>query len=86
MHDKHVHEARYVGKAGAEVNDRLRGAFKKREVGEGASVEVTVWEPENRQTKYIEQLLLTSFSFPLNGAENKGRRILRIPVGDREWL
>lgn len=86
VHGKDLQKAHYAGKAGGNLTTRILHAFRTRELGAGgATTEVTVWYGPNRQAKYLEQLLLDHFSFSKNGAENRGTRALRIPVGEDEW-
>ncbi|MDR7251906.1 hypothetical protein J2X46_000882 [Nocardioides sp. BE266] len=62
----------YVGKAGKNIEARLKVHQGKKQINDILSTQVSIWQGPNRLAKYIEQLLLDSFSFPLNGYETGG--------------
>jgi hypothetical protein len=65
----HIFQAVYVGKG--HLNVRLKKQVA-RYLGDLGTVFITVRECENRVAKYLEQLFLDTFDFPLNNAENTG--------------
>ncbi|MBB3814737.1 hypothetical protein FHY13_003108 [Xanthomonas arboricola] len=67
--EDHIFQAVYVGKG--YLNIRLNKHVSKY-LNELGTVFITVQECENRMAKYLEQLFLDTFNFPLNIAENTG--------------
>lgn len=64
-------KALYVGKGF--VQSRIFNHAQKKDFGSADLVYFSYIEVLNRQAKYIEQLLLDLYDFPLNISENSGR-------------
>lgn len=83
-HDMHRMVCLYVGKGWA--LGRIKGHIFDKWPGTQL-LYVTFYECENRIAKYIEQLLLDSYGFPLNSEENSGEGLLStVWDGDRYTL
>lgn len=67
--EDHILQAVYVGKGHLDIRLRKHVAKYLKDLG---VVFITVQECENRVAKYLEQLFLDTFNFPLNIAENTG--------------
>lgn len=85
VHDSEHMHAQYVGKAGRGVGGRLKRHQAEKLVGNGLTTEVSVLGMINRQAKYVEQLLLDIYDFPLNGSENTGAGTLCHCISPAEW-
>lgn len=72
-HDMHRMFCLYTGKGSAlgRVKKHIQEKWPEDEL-----LYVTFYECKNRIAKYIEQLLLDSYNFPINSAENKGEGYL----------
>ncbi|EDM82222.1 hypothetical protein [Limnobacter sp. MED105] len=66
--------ALYVGKG--KIGKRLLAHWKNKDFSEEMLVYWTFLELPNRQAKYCEQLLLDTYSVPLNKAETTGELLL----------
>ena len=75
--------AQYVGKG--QIAKRLARHWAEKAAGGELATEISVWVGPNRQAKYVEQLLLDTFSFPLNKSENPGTQPLCHHVQPAEW-
>jgi hypothetical protein len=65
----HILQGVYVGKGHLDIRLKQHVVKYLKELG---TVFITVHECENRIAKYLEQLFLDTFEFPLNSAENTG--------------
>lgn len=73
MHEREHMQAFYVGKAGGSIESRLVVHRTEKLVSDTMlATYVSIWPCSNRAAKYIEQLLLDLYDFPLNKAENYG--------------
>ena len=84
-HDSEHLRAYYVGKAGSSIEARLLIHQMSKNVNEVLTTEVSVWEAPNRKAKYVEQLLLDFYDFPLNESENPGVHPLCHHIGYADW-
>lgn len=84
-HEAEHLRAFYVGKAGKDMEARLKVHQAKKQINEVLTTEVSVWQGPNRLAKYIEQLLLDSFIFPLNGYEMTGTLLLCHHISPADW-
>lgn len=85
VHDSEHLRAYYVGKAGKAIETRLKVHQLTKEVGAGLATEISLWRGPNRAAKYVEQLLLDLYDFPLNKSENAGCKPLCLSIGVAEW-
>lgn len=74
QHEMFHMKSLYVGKG--VTGRRLLAHYKHKDFKEPMLVYWTFYRCANRLSKYIEQLLLDTYSFPLNKAENPGRERL----------
>jgi hypothetical protein len=74
IHDMFHMRALYVGKG--QIRTRLLAHWKAKDFSEEMLVYWTFLEMPNRQAKYCEQLLLDTYSVPLNKAESTGKLLL----------
>lgn len=70
-HERFHMRARYVGKGG--LAQRLRTHWAKKDTSDAFLVFFSFISLENRVAKYVEQLLLDIYQFPLNASENSGK-------------
>jgi hypothetical protein len=70
-HERFHMRALYVGKGG--FAKRLRAHWQGKDTSDEMLVYFSFVELENRVAKYVEQLLLDLYQFPLNTAENPGQ-------------
>ena len=70
-HERFHMRALYVGKGG--FDRRLRSHWQGKDTSDEMLVYFSFVELENRIAKYVEQVLLDLYQFPLNTAENPGR-------------
>jgi hypothetical protein len=73
-HERFHMRALYVGKG--RFHRRLRAHWEGKDTSTEMLVYFSFVELENRVAKYVEQLLLDLYHFPLNTAENPGKRRL----------
>lgn len=86
LHECEHMQAFYVGKAGRNVESRLMIHRDEKSVSDTVlATYVSIWPCANRLAKYIEQLLLDLYDFPLNTSENHGTRRLCHDVGPGSW-
>jgi len=78
--ESRVVQAIYVGKG--HIKKRVRNHIKNY-LDEQGTIFITFYECENRIAKYLEQLFLDQFLFPLNTQENLGKDLLYTRW---EWL
>ncbi|WP_146095854.1 hypothetical protein [Xanthomonas arboricola] len=67
--EDHILQAVYVGKGHLDIRLKEQVSKHLKELG---TVLITIKECKNRMAKYLEQLFLDTFDFPLNSAENTG--------------
>ncbi|WP_252106579.1 MULTISPECIES: hypothetical protein [unclassified Halomonas] len=82
VHENFHSKALYVGKG--RVKARIYAHAKNKGFTEENIVYFTFLEMPNRKSKYIEQLLLDLYDFPLNRAENNGRGKLCAYISQEE--
>ncbi len=75
-------KALYVGKG--RVKSRIYDHAKNKGFTEEDIVYFTFLDVPNRKAKYIEQLLLDLYDFPINRAENKGKGTLCAYISQQE--
>lgn len=69
-HDRFHLRALYVGKGG--FRQRIKSHWERKDTSEQLLVYFSYVDLPNRAAKYVEQLLLDLYHFPLNKAENHG--------------
>lgn len=74
QHKLFISEALYVGKGN--IKKRIYDHAKNKGFTEENLVYFSFLDIPNRSAKYIEQLLLDLYKFPLNKAENNGQAVL----------
>lgn len=81
-HDMHRMTCLYIGKGWAlgRIKNHISDKWPKKEL-----LYVTFYECENRIAKYIEQLFLDNYSFPLNTDENRGEGLLETIWDDERY-
>lgn len=84
-HDAEHLRAFYVGKAGSSIEARLKVHQMNKQVNKILMTEVSIWQGPNRLAKYLEQLLLDLYFFPLNGHEMRGTRLLCHHISPAGW-
>lgn len=67
-------KALYVGKGN--IGIRLRDHWKRKDFSDELLIYFTYFVMPNRLAKYVEQLLLDVYDFPLNKTENSGKKSL----------
>ncbi|WKE64864.1 hypothetical protein PVT67_14500 [Gallaecimonas kandeliae] len=73
-HERFHMRALYVGKGN--IGIRLRTHWENKDFSDQLLIYFTYVEMQNRLSKYVEQLLLDVYDFPLNKSENTGQKIL----------
>lgn len=73
-HQKFHMKALYVGKGG--IKWRIPHHWRTKNTSNEMLIYFSFTEIENRMAKYIEQLFLDLYHFPLNRSENPGTRLL----------
>ncbi|UDQ91173.1 hypothetical protein LJE71_09355 [Xanthobacter autotrophicus] len=81
-HDLFHMRALYVGKGA--FSARLRNHWASKDTSEQLLIYFTYVELPNRIAKYVEQLLLDIYKFPLNSAENRGTANLCAYLAQRD--
>lgn len=85
-HEREHMQALYVGKSGSNVERRLVKHRVEKSVSDtDLATYVSIWPCSNRIAKYIEQLMLDIYDFPLNGDEDNGTRRLCHHVRPAAW-
>jgi hypothetical protein len=64
----------YTGKG--LFSNRIKNHWKTKETSAEMLIYYSFYACENRIAKYLEQLLLDIYDFPLNRSENKGKEML----------
>jgi hypothetical protein len=78
-HEREHMTAQYAGQG--RVPDRVYNHWLCKRIDAELAVYATTWYGPTRLAKYLEQLLLDIYDFPLNVAENRGdRRLCAHPV------
>ena len=73
-HDRNILRCMYVGKG--DIEPRIRSHLSEKAELADQLLYVSAYPCENRVAKYLEQLFLDTWNFPLNDAENTGSEIL----------
>lgn len=84
-HDAEHLRAYYVGRSGSSIATRLKRHQTSKQVNEVLTTEVSVWQGPSRLAKYLEQLLLDLYRFPLNGNEMRGMHALCHHISPASW-
>ncbi|WP_051943220.1 MULTISPECIES: hypothetical protein [Luteibacter] len=73
-HETYLMECLYVGKGYADA--RIKDHITTKDFAPNRPLFVTYYPCRNRLAKYLEQLFLDTYKFPINGAENTGEGTL----------
>ncbi len=74
IHEIFLMKCLYIGKG--KLSDRIISHLKRKDFSEEMIVYFSFVTLQNRQSKYIEQLLLDIYNIPLNKNENSGNQSL----------